>query len=309
MTEQIEKPAAAASPESAAGLPAGAVPNAEYVEKMTSAKHGDPVPADVAAKAAASDGRPEHVPEQFWDPATKSVRTDELAKSYAALRAKMDGKSDGDATADKPKEGEDTGDKPTGLKIEKDGDKAQEGEGEVLPLTAAVQTLAKTYAETGDFPEDQVNSLVGLGLPKETIEVYRAGLQALQTQALNEVHTTAGGKDKFEAAIEWAKAGLNDKDLDFYNSNIDDPGKRVQTVEWLMDKFSRARPSEGKLVGGLPPTASASDVFSSDKQVTEAMSDPRYKTDPAYRKQVAEKMLRSRQAGTLASTTEFYTRT
>lgn len=304
-TQQTEKNPSAAA-ETVAGLPPTAAPDAAYVEKMTSAKHGDPVPADVAAKAAADAARPADIPEQFWDPATKSVRTDELVKSYAALRAKMDGKAPDAPADDKAQTGDDD---KAGLKIEKPGDKAKEGEGEAPPLTTAVQSLAKAFEETGEFPEENVKALVDLGLPAETIEIYRAGLEALTERAVSEVHTVAGGKDKYEAAVEWARQNLNDKDLAYYNGNIDDPAKRTQTVEWLMGKFSTARPSEGKLVGGLAPTASSGDVFSSDTQVTQAMSDPRYKTDPAYRKQVAEKMLRSRQAGTLASNTEFFTRT
>ena len=36
-----------------------------------------------------------------------------------------------------------------------------------------------------------------------------------------------------------------------------------------------------------------SDVFESVAQVTEAMNDPRYDKDPAYRKQVEDKIARS----------------
>lgn len=289
----------------AAELPASALPagQPDYVEKTIAATHSDPVPAQTAAQIAA-DGRPANVPEQFWDAEKKAIRTEDVLKSYAELRAKMDGK----AAEEKPSE-----DKPADeaadkgkLKIDRKDEKAAEGE--TPPLTAAVETLAKAYEETGEFPEEQIKALEALGLPRKVVDVYKAGLAALEVTALTEVHRAAGGEEVFTAAQEWAKASLSDADLAYYNDNVDDPSKRVQTVEWLVAKFKAARPSEGNLIEGKPSTAAAGDVYTSQAEVARAMADPNYKVSEGYRKQVAEKLLRSRRAGTLTNTTEFFTR-
>lgn len=38
---------------------------------------------------AAADGRPAYVPEKFWDPATKAVKTEDVFKSYGELEKRM----------------------------------------------------------------------------------------------------------------------------------------------------------------------------------------------------------------------------
>jgi hypothetical protein len=59
--------------QAAAGEPAGSPAPAP-------APTGDPAPAPAPA-----DGRPAHVPEKFWDPEAKTVRTDAVLKSYTEL--------------------------------------------------------------------------------------------------------------------------------------------------------------------------------------------------------------------------------
>jgi hypothetical protein len=299
MAEEAANPAAAA-----ADLPASALPPGDpgYVEKTLNADLGDVSPQ----KQPGGPQRPEGVPEQFWDATKGIIKADELAKSYAELRAKMDaGKADeaaGDKTDEDPAQ--------KGVKIERpDAAKKDEKAAEANPLTTAVDAMAKAYAESGDVTEDHIKAVEDLGLPRAVIDTYMAGIKALEANMTAEVHKAAGGEDKFVEAQTWAAKGLSDADLDYYNANIDDPSKRIQTVEWLMAKFSGARPGEGKLVDGLPSTAAAGDVFETPAQVTAAMSDPKYATDPAYRRQVAEKMLRSQKAGTLNSGTQYFTRT
>lgn len=59
----------------------------------------------------------------------------------------------------------------------------------------------------------------------------------------------------------------------------------------LNAQYRSAIGSEPNLIGG--GKAAAADVFESTSQVTEAMSDKRYRSDPAYRARVQAKLLRS----------------
>ena len=49
---------------------------------------------------------------------------------------------------------------------------------------------------------------------------------------------------------------------------------------------------EGRMLSGKSPKTSG-DVFRSQQQVVDAMSDPRYDTDPAYRQDIIAKLDRS----------------
>ena len=53
--------------------------------------------------------------------------------------------------------------------------------------------------------------------------------------------------------------------------------------------FNPQQPELFEGTGDLPST----DAFESVSQVTDAMNDPRYETDPAYRKKVTDKLARS----------------
>lgn len=269
-------------------LPGTAAPSAEYIAEMQAKVHGDPTPAPLQPQSP--NKRPDHVPEKFWDPVKGEARWDDLAKSYAELEkargaAPAAPKVDEQADPNAPK----ADDKAPGTKIERP-------DGEANPLTAAVETMAASYAESGEVTEDQIKAVEDLGLPRQVIDTYMAGLKALAQVGLQAVHTAAGGEQAYTDAVTWAATNLSDADLAYYNDNVDGPG-RQQTVEWLMAKFRSARPSEGKLVGGQAASAGAGDVFTSQQQLKDAMSSRDYQTDPAFRQKVAEKLARSKAAG------------
>lgn len=294
MAEEAANPAVSAD-----ALPQGAVPSQEYVDKVTSTQLTDQNPI----LKPEGPQRPEGVPEQFWDAEKGAVKTDDLVKSYTELRAKMDGNK----PAEEPKP-EDEAKDPKGVKLERPEDAQKKPEGEANPLTTAVDVMAKAYAETGEVTDEQIKAVEDLGLPRGVIDTYLAGVKALEAAMTSEVYKAAGGEEKFTEAQTWAAKSLSDADLEYYNANIDDPSKRVQTVEWLMAKFAAGRPSEGSLVNGLPSTAASGDVFETPQQVQAAMADPRYQTEPSYRKQIAEKLLRSQRAGTYSGAAQLYTR-
>ena len=127
---------------------------------------------------------------------------------------------------------------------------------------------------------------------------YLAGLEALAREQFSNAYTAAGGEDQFNAAIDWARTGLTAAEQDSYNTLVDNQTTARQGVEWLMAKFNAARPAEGTLIEAEANAASG-DVFRSKAEMTTAIQDPRYKTDPAYRQDVAEKLWRSNAAGSL----------
>ena len=63
-------------------------------------------------------------------------------------------------------------------------------------------------------------------------------------------------------------------------------------VKGLQAQYETANGYEGRMLSGKPPK-STGDVFKSQAQVVEAMSDSRYDKDPAYRQEIMEKLERS----------------
>ena len=63
-------------------------------------------------------------------------------------------------------------------------------------------------------------------------------------------------------------------------------------VEGLRSKYQAAEGSDPALIAGQSAPSSGGN-YSSWAEVTQAMRDPRYKSDPAYRQSVTSKLERS----------------
>lgn len=268
----------------ASAVPAGQDP-ATYVADMTTkvqaATGAEPV-AQPAQDAPQQATRPDYIPEKFWDAATGQPRLEDLFKSYSALETKLR-QPDPAPTA------------------KADDPAAADPAATATPdLGAAIETFIGRFTETnGEVTDADIGSLEKLGLPRQTIDTYMAGLQAIETLAQQDAEQIAGGKENLDAALKWAATGLSQAEQDYYERTISTFGSHKQAVEWLMSKFSKAHPSEGTFVQAQP--GGHGDVFNSSAEMQAAMSDPKYQTDPAYREQVAAKLQRSFAAGTIQS--------
>jgi hypothetical protein len=264
----------------------------------------DPTPK--TSEQARQAPRPEGVPEKFWDPVTGQVRTEALLKSYSELE-----KTRGQPAAD-PAPAEEAPTSPPeqpqdSAKIEKPAEDAPaEKAAEPAPLAQKIESVVQKYAK-GEVAEADFAELEAAGLPKQVVETYFQGLKALEEMSLRTAHEAAGGKETFDASRSWAVENLSDGDLKFYNDNVANPATAKAAVDWLVQKYRSAVPSEGRLVAATTPSANTGSVFRSQQELTTAMQDPRYKSDPAFRQDVAEKLGRSKQQGTLTTNVQHYT--
>jgi hypothetical protein len=83
-------------------------------------------------------------------------------------------------------------------------------------------------------------------------------------------------------------------DIDAFDHviGLNDPQAAAFAV-FALNKFYRdQQDTEGELLTGGKATQ-VEDVFKSQAQVVQAMSDPKYDRDPAYRQEVMEKLERS----------------
>ena len=110
------------------------------------------------------------------------------------------------------------------------------------------------------------------------------------------IHNLVGGKDNYSKVIEFASQNLSEAEKDAFNSTLDNGS--IEQVKFAVQAIaSRAginAEQPQQMING-DSVETSSDVFESVAQVTEAMNDRRYETDPAYRKKVAEKIARSTQ--------------
>ena len=170
-------------------------------------------------------------------------------------------------------------------------------EEEVKESTLLVDASAE-YAEKGELSAETLAELSKLS-SAELVEAYMELQQAPQNRDLTQeqvstIYNAVGGQDNYNALTGWASDNLPEAAVNAYNNvvNSGDPDTIQLMLAGIRAAYDEANGREGTMLTGKAPTAKA-DVFRSQAEVVEAMSDPRYDRDPAYRNDVFEKLNRS----------------
>jgi hypothetical protein len=209
--------------------------------------------------------RPEWLPEKFNSP-------EELAKAYGELEKQFTQKNQT---------------KPEGSETQSQVEQIVENAG--LSLT----DLTAEFEQTGQLSEDSYEKLAKVGVSRDYVDAYIRGQEALITQYQGEVFNVAGGRDGYTAMIQWASQNLNAEEIEAFNTTVNS-GNLEQAklaVKGLHARFSSTEGNEPSLVTGNPGDSGG--VFRSTSELVEAMSNPKYKSDPAYRADVEKKLARS----------------
>ena len=159
------------------------------------------------------------------------------------------------------------------------------------PLTQSLETAGDYFAENGELSDDHYESLDKLGLKKEYVDSYVRGMQAQQEQLRAQLMGVAGGEESYGQMLEWMNENLNADEVEAYDRVMGSGD--VDQITMLIQGMSARYKSAG---GDGPATQlqgqSVSGIagFRSKGEIMEAMSDPRYESDSAYREDVTRKM-------------------
>jgi len=241
------------------------------VEQVSISAEETTAQAPVQEEQQVESSRPEGLPEKF-----ESVEA--LAKSYAELESKLG----------QPKEEakEEAKAEPTNdLEI---ADKAVESAG------LNMEALTQEYAENGELGEQSYEALAKAGIPKETVDQFIAGQQAVAAQQQNEIKSLVGGDDAYTEMTAWAQQNLTPAEVDAYNQAVN--AGNMETIKLavtgLQARYTAANGTDPKLLSGkAAPTSQGG--YESWAQVQVDMGDPRYAKDPAFQAEVQEKLANS----------------
>lgn len=103
-----------------------------------------------------------------------------------------------------------------------------------------------------------------------------------------------GGEEAYKELVTWASENLSAQEVEAYDHvmELDNPYAAFFAVKALNMAYQNANGFEGQMLTGKA-ASNPTDSFRSQAEVVQAMSDPRYDTDPAYRNDVFEKLDRS----------------
>ena len=228
-----------------------------------------------------TQSKPEGLPEKF-----NSV--DELVKSYSELEKKLGEQSQPTKESVDP--------------VSKVEAKQEQPKSDLDIATKAVdsaglnmETLSEEFAKDGKLADGSYQSLEKAGIPKEYVDRFIAGQQAIADQQSATVKNLVGGTEAYDSMSDWAGQNLTETEKQAYNTAVN--SKDLEAVKLavvgLKARYAQSTGSEPTLVEGKA-SPSAEQGFASWAQVTQAMSDPRYAKDPAYQAEVKNKLANSK---------------
>jgi len=165
---------------------------------------------------------------------------------------------------------------------------AQELERAYLELQSKLgQDQEEEEGESEEEPEaEEVEESEDEEVEEETYEITDQDIEALQN--------VVGGSEQYGEIIDWAKDNLSEQEISMYDHVMEsnDPIAMFFAIRALGNSYENAVGVDGELLTGTA-SSTPQNVFRSQAEVVEAMSDPRYDNDPAYRQDVFEKLERS----------------
>ena len=176
---------------------------------------------------------------------------------------------------------------------------------DVIEGVDLIQTASEEYFENdGQLSSETMERFTEMS-SSELVEAYMAirernpdvdgGTSSpdLTDAEMNQVYNSAGGEAEYNNLTSWAAQNLSETKLDAFNDMIDrGNATAIQiAVSGLRAEYEAQEGYEGRMLTGK--AARGADAFRSQAEVVQAMSDPRYDRDEAYRQDVYDKLERS----------------
>ena len=161
------------------------------------------------------------------------------------------------------------------------------------------QSLEQAYLELqkklGE-PRDEVQSTEDESEPAETEDESEESTEDAEDGQLTEgqaqeLYKMVGGEKEYQSMIAWAGQNLSQEEIEMYDSVMGSGNANsiYFAVQALNNKYTDKVGSEGQLLTGRGANESTA-VFRSQSELVEAMNDPRYERDSAYRMDVMAKL-------------------
>ena len=219
----------------------------------------------------------------------------ELEKAYVELSKKLGEKSDPD-TEEPESEAETV-----------DEESSEEEPAELSPAAELITSASEEFnTNDGKLSPETLDKFSSMS-SRELVEAYmqvqgnlESNISAAEaadiTQAaVNEVKNFAGGEKAYTDIVQWASNNLDQKSIDAFDSIINTGSVDAIkiAVSGLKAQYENANGYEGRMVTGKTAAPAKGDVFRSQQELVQAMSDKRYQKDPAYRQDIIAKLDRS----------------
>ena len=222
--------------------------------------------------------------------AGKFKSAEDLEKAYLELQKKLGQKETDESSSTDETESDDT--------------ETEEQETE-SPVSKRVSFLKEAseeyYSNDNQLKPETIEKLKEMP-SEDLIEAYmewQKGNPTVQSQPLSDeaakdIVASVGGQEAYNETLSWAADNLKPEEVAAYDNVVNSGNKDAIffAVQALNQRYKDSVGFEGQQVSGKAPKATVKG-FRSNAELASAISDRRYRTDPAYRFDVEQKLAAS----------------
>ena len=163
-----------------------------------------------------------------------------------------------------------------------------------LPLTEELfQTVTQEYFDSGQVSVENLESLGKVGISSAMVDTYLDGLKRQGEQMKSAVFDAVGGEAEYKALVSWGQKNLSQQQRESFDQTLHsgDVNLIILAAKGLHADYRKTL--EPRLIAGQA-SGKEMNVFRSKAEMTQAMRDPRYEKDSAFRQDVLDRLARSR---------------
>ena len=161
-------------------------------------------------------------------------------------------------------------------------------------LEQAYIALQKKLGEPSDEPEAGEEVEQEEPSEEEDTKEEPSDDQLTEEQA-GQLFEMVGGEKAYKSMLSWAGDNMSKEEVEMYDSVMasGNANSIYFAVQALSNKYSDAVGNDGQLLTGKRSAAQRNEQFRSQQELVQAMNDPRYDNDPAFRDDVIRKLQNS----------------
>ena len=224
--------------------------------------------------------------------AGKFKSAEDLEKAYLELQKKLGQKETDESSSTDETESD-------------DGETEETSQDEESPVTKRVSFLKEAseeyYSNDNQLKPETIEKLKEMP-SEDLIEAYMewqksnptVQSQPLSEEAAKNIVASVGGQESYNDTLAWAADNLKPEEVAAYDNVVNSGNKDAIffAVQALNQRYKDSVGFEGQQVSGKAPKATVKG-FRSNAELASAISDRRYRTDPAYRFDVEQKLAAS----------------
>ena len=167
-------------------------------------------------------------------------------------------------------------------------------------------TWQQELALNGDFSDTTRGQIkTAMNVDDAVVDTFIAGQKALRKEAYDSAATVVGDQQTLDTVLAWAGESLNDQERNELNLMLSGPSYKTALLglkaRYEQDMANRPKNQEPSRIRSDnvadAQEAPRGEPFRSREEMSLAMSDPRYRADPEYRRAIEQKVALTMNSG------------